>query len=223
MKTSVVDQASLLGRSAAGCAATAATLEEIDFSTFTSYEDLDAFLWERQRPVIFEILENDGLAAAVQLAGSERAPLVLSYGWQSAPVTELREALVYAWTMAHQPRHHLSYKSWTAMFKRAGYVAEGAWDEVAKASRPGRPKPTEPIIVWRGGTSPFGMSWTCERTVAEKFVSRIGNSSAALYGASVPPAAVLAQFDCRDEAEVVVNPAMLRGRFKWVDAGTGAC
>ena len=120
MSTSAVDYHSLQEPSPAGCAVAAAKLDEIDLSCFTSYGDLQAFLWEHQQPLIRDNLEREGLVAAVHLAGSEHAAEVLDHQWQISPVDELREALVYVWTATHQPLLHLSRKRWTAMFKRAG-------------------------------------------------------------------------------------------------------
>ncbi len=63
----------------------------------------------------------------------------------------------------------------------------------------------DPTPAYRGATSRKGLSWTLDRSVAESIVERLGKGK--VFAADIPRSRVLAYFDDRQEAELIVSLA----------------
>lgn len=112
---------------------------------------------------------------------------------------ELNGVLKAAWPLMHGPLFHHDTATLLALFKRAGYVSDGA------------PYPTHDLTVYRGepvASGQPGISWTTDfqaaRTYAQGY-STIGNVR--VLQATAPVTSVLAWFTFEDE--VVVDPDLL--------------
>lgn len=74
--------------------------------------------------------------------------------------------------------------------------------------------PTEAVTAWRGAAARHGrgLSWTTDLEVARFFARRYAGTSrtSTVYAAEVPPEGVLGVFPGRKEAELVVDPSLLR-------------
>ncbi len=118
---------------------------------------------------------------------------------------ELRTVIGDVWS-AEWPAAALGQREWISLFRTAGFVADD-----------GRQVPAEPMKVYRGSTwgRRRGMSWTEDRARAEWFAARWNareTGAGLVFETTVQPEAVLALIGIeggRDEAEVVVDPAML--------------
>lgn len=97
---------------------------------------------------------------------------------------------------------------WLRLFKATGFVSDGA------------SAPTEPVTVYRGhGLGRWwGLSWTTDLDCAHGFADWFDDhyGVAQIFKAELPPDAVLARYDDRNESEVIVNPYMLRTHVKWL-------
>lgn len=83
--------------------------------------------------------------------------------------------------------------------------------------RDGKPLPRKNILtVYRGQDefAPFGIAWTLDKAIAEKFAngagSRQSNRGGIVYVASIERRKVLGYLTLRGESEVIVNPRDLR-------------
>ncbi len=158
-------------------------------------------------------LAEGDLFGAERLAGSTHGADLLSHVWEHATPEQLAPALASAWTISHAPLGSLSAALWTRMFKKTGYLTDPT---------DGAPLFTEPVTVYRGAatwTHGRGMSWTTSRERGDWFMRCwLMLEPRSLYRATVPPSAVLARFNGREEEEVVVNPHMLRSRVEVVES-----
>lgn len=104
------------------------------------------------------------------------------------------------WRATKNPATAMSASQWAYLFTRAGYSVNGA-----RAQRP-----DAPVALYRGATEAgrFGLAWSTERRVAERFARKPGSH---LWTASVQPKHLLAYISHpRDpEHEYVVDPAGL--------------
>lgn len=111
--------------------------------------------------------------------------------------------LVYrAWTGPEFPEANLDTGLWRAMFRRVGYLTDDG-----PADRPlGFVGP-----LWRGATHDrrLGMAWTTDRDravwFADRFGTALGDEAHVWRLDTVRAGRVLARFDGRSEAEVVLN------------------
>jgi hypothetical protein len=148
---------------------------------------------------------------ALDLAGNQSRQQLLYEWWTAGAINadELAdpEVILSAWD--HGPRAHLlplGERRWVELFTATGYVTN--W----------LPRPTRPITVWRGApsiTKGRGMSWTTERDQADWFRDRwVARGVAAdTWVVTVPPSAVLAADNERQEREVILNPRRLPRRI----------
>lgn len=74
------------------------------------------------------------------------------------------------------------------------------------------PKPTEPITIYRGATSPNGFSWTTDFDIARKFAMRNcdpyfspDGRQSTIWQATIDPIGIMFMTDGRHEKEVVVR------------------
>lgn len=77
--------------------------------------------------------------------------------------------------------------------------------------------PSGELVVFRGVRTPrhrLGISWTLKPETAEFFATRYGRSGV-VYRARIASSDVLAYFNERAEAEVIVDPADLRHIERW--------
>jgi hypothetical protein len=125
---------------------------------------------------------------------------------------ELGVLIPEVWTGTDHPVGDVGQDEWVAMFREAGFLS------VAYHSGGAASQPTGPTTIYRGATirsGGLGMSWTRNRGSAGEFARRWGqfHGPSVVYQATVPPDAILALFEMRAfESEVVVDPAILRGR-----------
>jgi hypothetical protein len=152
---------------------------------------------------------------AFNMVGNEARPASLWALWSDGRIARSELAAVILDTWDHgqkgQPRCTalpiIGERRWVEMFCAAGFVSDTD-----------RTAPTTDQTVWRGGptvTNGYGMSWTSDLEIAEWFAHRWSDLirvDAAVYGASVRPAAVLGYAEARGEAEVIVNPRRLPQR-----------
>lgn len=138
--------------------------------------------------------------------GRNEGPAALWWWWECAslPGAHLRALLPGVWVGAEWPAQ-LGKKRWLAMFEATGFVSD----------RPGAQVPESALTIYRGalGGRVRGLSWTTDLERARWFAERIkllGRTDAAVVAAEVHPRHVLATFDGRQEAEVVVKPRGLR-------------
>jgi hypothetical protein len=90
---------------------------------------------------------------------------------------------------------------------QAARVAKG------RAITDGKGLPAGNLTVYRGqdADAPFGIAWSLDRAIAEKFArgsaTRQSNRGGVVYVARVPRAEVLAYLTGRGESEIIWNPA----------------
>jgi hypothetical protein len=112
------------------------------------------------------------------------------------------ELVRYAWTGPEWPEANLDSGLWRAMFHRAGYLTDDG-----PTDRPSGPQGP----LWRGATHSrrLGMAWTADRDravwFADRFGTALGDEAHVWRLDAVRAGRVLARFDGRGEAEVVVN------------------
>lgn len=122
----------------------------------------------------------------------------------------LRPHLATLWQSADFPCRRLAHHSiWLSWFTRAALKMPTL--------------PETPIRAWRAhvGTEP-GLSWTTERTVAERFhavnVARRYPDPRILQ-AEIPPSGIVFRID-DPESELIVDPACLGDSLPWLAAPT---
>jgi hypothetical protein len=135
--------------------------------------------------------------------GKNARPRLLFDWWSSGQLTveDLRALMPDAWQMSEGPQEKLGVAAWVFLFRCAGFISDA-----------NHPQPREPLTIYRGATwgRRRGMAWTTDREKAEWFANRFSVLREALvYEITVGPEVVLALFDGRNEAEVVVEPAKL--------------
>lgn len=133
-------------------------------------------------------------------------PRKLWYWWYCGliPDDEFQRLLPHVWTCAEFPVASLGSRAWLEMFKDAGFVTD------CGASRPGGL-----MTVYRGHDLAHvrGFSWTTDPQRARWFADRFRDRRPPtfVFESTIPPHAVLAIIDGRNESEVVLNPNCLRG------------
>jgi hypothetical protein len=143
---------------------------------------------------------------ALGRVGNDRRHSLLWHWFETGLMTssDLAGAILHAWD--HGPKAHSSHlgeRRWVQLFTYAGFVAS-----------PSRQRPEGSFLIFRGAptaTRGRGMSWTTDRGVADWFRDRWIDRGvrASTWQVNVPPSAVLAFDDERDEAEVIVDPDRL--------------
>lgn len=149
------------------------------------------------------VSEDDVAATSDPLEESLTAIVHLdqNYGFTD---DEVREILRAEWSRCDAPA--MVNDELLALFRRAGYVSD--CDE----------RPTGELTIYRGtfGDDPRnGLSWTLDASKAKWFARRGARGLAAgpptVWQATVDAAAILGYFVERDEAEIIADPATLRG------------
>ncbi len=139
---------------------------------------------------------------AATIIGENVAPALLDLWVANGCITRevLARLLPEIWQAAHHPERALSAEVWMALFRKAGFVSDR-----------GQPAPTKPLRVWRGALHFYrrGMAWTTDREKAVWFATAFGLPSK-VYTAIAKPTRVLALFDDRDEAEIVLDTRGMR-------------
>lgn len=145
--------------------------------------------------------ELESLRVEADSRGRNAWPGLLFDRWVAGRLTvaDLRCALGEAWDAPEWPERVLGRRTWVELFRTAGFV-----------STEGRiPPPTTSLTVYRGSVPSRrrGMAWTLDHSVAVWFAERCAcfGRQAALYQMQIEPQSVLAMFDARKEAEVVVD------------------
>lgn len=171
--------------------------------------ELTARMVEGEREMLADIeaaITAGDLEKAIGLSGRNHGPVLLLRLWEAGRlnVQALRAVICDAWNGAEFPCLTVPRRIWLEWFRSVGFVSDS-----------GRSAPTEPLEVWRSQVGrTIGLAWTTDRERAEWFhkrnVERPGCAPRMLHG-FVPPPAVLAFVDERNEAEVVCDPTM--GRF----------
>lgn len=137
---------------------------------------------------MMRLSSEDAPRFAEELIGAMRMP------------SEVRTTiLANAWSRPHFPENILASYEWIQLFDEVGFAVDG---------KPA-PAPTEPLTLFRGATEAGkeGMSWTTDRAVAERFASgMVMREPGQVWTATVPPHALLANINGREEAEWVVQP-----------------
>lgn len=141
----------------------------------------------------------DAVRALLRSYGRNNGP-VLIWAWCSSGLVvgaAVREWILPVWSWSEYPGD-LGTQRWVKLFRATGYVSDG---QLA---------PLGPITLYRGAveSGKRGMSWTTNRTVAKGFTvpPRLPGQ---VWKVTVPPEAVLARIEGRQESEVIVNPRML--------------
>ncbi|QVI26172.1 hypothetical protein MN2019_17880 [Mycolicibacterium neoaurum] len=120
-----------------------------------------------------------------------------------SPAYQHPRTVTQLWRTTKAPATAMTATMWRALFLRAGYSHNG---------QPAQ-RPTEAVQVFRGATEAgrFGMSWSTERHVAQRFTRQPGGE---LWTATVQPQHLLAYLNHRGdpEHEYVVDPAGLTDR-----------
>jgi hypothetical protein len=180
--------------------------EDVARGVAIGVEDLSPEPFHEYEPVVRECFR------VMCRVGRNEGPFVLWEWWKSRRLQtqHLGPLVADAWSAAEFPEDLLGRRAWVELFSTAGYVKF--------VSDTGRPVPRAPLTVYRGAIASCArrMSWTTERTIAERFAydGLRGRLPGKVYSATAPPRAVLAYIDDpdgRNEAEVVVNPRLLRG------------
>jgi hypothetical protein len=127
--------------------------------------------------------------------------------WDRFNEQERREELQYAWTSFDEP--HITGDFALVLFHKVGFLADSA-----------DPLPEGQLTIYRGSLnglagrswkSGTAFSWTLELDVARWFAQRLaGQGTGIVMRAKVDASDVLAYFQDRQEAEVIVDPASLR-------------
>lgn len=121
----------------------------------------------------------------------------------------LAYALESAWTLAEFPGRWFG-EVFTDLFRRVGYLHDH--------HRAPERCPKHPVTLWRAATPEhkYGMSWTDDRAVAERFLQLrqyLSLPRPRLYRLEARPSQLLARFDSgRREAEYVVDVDWYSGR-----------
>lgn len=164
--------------------------------------------------VSFEQVNIEEATQELLTVGRNEGPPLLRTWWECNLLTRrtLRELVPLVWSVAEWPIKSIGERAWVSMFKEAGFVSD----------TPSETQPASPLTIYRGAPrwkGPRGMSWSLDVERARFFARRIAILEPAnVYRATVPPGAVLAILNDRNEQEVVVNPNMLQGRTTPIEA-----
>jgi hypothetical protein len=112
--------------------------------------------------------------------------------WRSSDPDDTDKRFLRIWHLAHQMNGH-------------------------KYVRDGKALPNKKtLVIYRGQDegAPYGIAWTLDKNIAEKFArgagTRQANRAGIIYSASVERRKVLGYLTMRGESEVIVNPRDLR-------------
>jgi hypothetical protein len=157
---------------------------------------------------IREAVKRRDFEGALVTAGRNAGPALLAK-WVEREIIgreEVRALLPVVWTMAEWPERHFGAATWIGLFRWVGFVSDD----------PSIVAPSADMRIYRGSTYDhrFGMAWTTSVERAERFANRsrdfFGLANVEVFVGDAPPSAVLARIvGGRQEAEVVVDPAML--------------
>ena len=134
----------------------------------------------------------------------------LKYASPYLTSAELGKILANAWMRSENPNMdpNVSQSKLIALFKKADprYLMDTE-EQLQLAGLP------DPVTIYRGVTSVNrsrvrAMSWTLNLETAEWFAHRFGENGS-VYEAQIQKAHILALFNGRNEAEIVVEPAFL--------------
>lgn len=108
------------------------------------------------------------------------------------------EALLQSWTGPDAPEACLPQEEWIESFRQAGFTRDGKPAD----------RPTDPVVLVRGGVYPDRMSWTTTPSVALSFAERSGGR---LWATEAPPEAILAIINHvrEGEDEYVLDPRLV--------------
>lgn len=114
-------------------------------------------------------------------------------------VGEYPEVVAETWSAAEFPQQSVRAVDWVWLFRRAGYTVDGKPAAL----------PTEHLTLYRGCGRGHQrrMSWTTDLEMAQWFSRRF--TAGLVYTVTAPPTALLAAITDRDEAEIVVDTALL--------------
>jgi hypothetical protein len=141
--------------------------------------------------------------------GRNEQPRRLYRAWHTGQIDDetLRDWILPTWQLAEFPSM-LGHRRWLEMFAATGFVSDGD-DE-----------PPDPLTAYRGAACSHarGFSWTWNPERAAWFARRtaLAGIPAAVYEVTLPRDKLLATLggvEGRSEAEVIVNPRRLRGRW----------
>jgi hypothetical protein len=183
---------------------------------------------DRQEADVAKLVAEERFRKALYRMDGNDRPAYLGEWYANCLLStrQLRELIGEAWDSADYPEQALGKETWIEMFRECGIVH-------TKGKR--RKPPTKPLDIYRGAVwnRRRGMSWTTDRAQAQKFaercsliaahayprhgmaISRLGIpypkelTRGMVFSASIAPEYVLAMFDDRNEAEVVIDPAGL--------------
>jgi hypothetical protein len=150
----------------------------------------------------------DAMRELLNFYGRNYGPILIWAWWAAGIIVgaDVRERILPVWSWSEYPRD-LGTQRWLKLFRATGYVSDSHL------------APSEPITLYRGAVESRrrGMSWTTDPIVAERFAARrpilvrgrIVYRQRQVWQVTIPPKAVLARIEGRQESEVIVNPRML--------------
>lgn len=151
-------------------------------------------------------IDADTFTLSSCFVGRNNAPKLLFdlIGGQHLDIAAHPGVVAQTWSVAEFPERNMPPYIWVQMFTTAGYTH----------NRQPASLPTEPVTVYRGSVPKgrFGMSWTSDLELAQKFASgtMYGRTQGHVYMFHAPPAALLAFVgEDRGENEYVINPDYL--------------
>lgn len=114
-----------------------------------------------------ELVTVSNVRATFRDLGRENVPTFLSELDTSAGLAPdvLRPLVGAAWKLATVPELLLESARWVMLFLKAGYSVDGV----------SAPVPAGPLRLWRGALPDYrwGMSWSDDLSVAERFATRV--------------------------------------------------
>lgn len=157
-------------------------------------------------------LKLDPLGEKLLRADRNEGPYILYCAWRydKLDVEDLRRHILHVWEMAELPSR-LGHGIWLEMFSACGFVED---EPGMLAALP------NPLTVYRGcaRSRQRGFSWTLNRKQAQWFAQRseLFGFPSAVFEITLPHDRILGLnvgVEGRGEAEVIVNPRRLRGRW----------
>jgi len=165
-----------------------------------------------------------GFAVFSEIRTSGQPPLALRDAVRAGriPASDLPEIIANIWTWDDSPTSDLSEADWLEIFRAAGFFS---YPPLVVRRPEGTPapleRPTTAVTLYRGSLADRmrGMSWTCERDLAEQLGRRhTPYGAAVLCKATVAPGAILAYLERRGEGwTIVIDPAGLTGTERLAD------
>lgn len=153
--------------------------------------------WLRMHIIV--LTEDVWSTVSGRLRGVDRPALLYDLVYDTdveVPNTVLGFAAADAWSGAEYPAQCVDPWHWEEWFEQAGYTVDGR----------SAPQPDRPVTLYRGSTDPGGMSWTSDRSVAERFATgRLrGRAAGQVFEKVFDPRELLAHLTEREESEYIV-------------------